>query len=627
MFADTSPAFDLDGDWLFLLSSRTFSPRYSEFDTTWIYDGSTNVLAVPLREDVESPFAPTNDEEPIAADEEEEEEDTEDAGDSEETEEDAEASDADAEEEEDVLTIDLAGFEARAIQLPVDAGRLSSLDALGGKVLYLRSSSGGRRGRGPGGGAPLASYDMSSEKEQTLLSGCRSFTPTPDGEQRLVTVGGGTALIDAKPGQEAEPIDFSGVAGTIDPREEWAQVLDDAHRIFRDWFYDPTMHGVDWDAVRDRATAALPHVTTRADVTFLIGEMMSELNVGHAYNQGSPGDQPRPAEGGGSVGLLGCDWALEQGAYRVARILGSSYDIDARSPLSTHGVGVGEGDWLLAVNGRDVDPDEAVHAALVGTAGRTTTLLVNSAPTRDGQEREVVVVPLRSERSLRYRDWVAAKRAYVQERSGGRVGYVHVPSTGIDGQNELVRQFMGQYHKDALLIDERWNSGGQIPTRFIELLNRPTTNAWATRSSEDWVWPPVGHRGPKAMLINHAAGSGGDCFPYYFRQAGLGKLIGTRTWGGLVGISGNPALIDGGRVAVPTFAFYELDGTWGIEGHGVEPDIEVLDDPAQMVDGGDPQLDTAVDHLLEALRGWESTVPTRPDYPDRSGAGIPESDH
>ena len=622
MFNDTDPAFDLDGDWLWFLSNRTFVPRYSDLDTTWIYTESTNLIAVPLRADVESPFTPSSDEEPIEED-----------GDGEAAEaadEDAEDGAGDGEGEEQgpqAMEIDLVGLEARAVSLSARPGRLTGLDGLHGKAVYLRPGGAGTgRDRGMGSGGDLKTFDMASEEESTMLSGVSGYRLTPDGAHALVQVAGGHAVVETKPGQKPEAIDMDGLMASIDPRAEWEQLIHDAHRIFRDWFYDPGMHGVDWDGVRDRALAALPDVTSRADVSFLIGEMMAELNVGHAYNRGTPDDQPRPAKPGARVGLLGCDWSLEEGAYRVARILGSAYDTDARSPLSVHGVDVHEGDFVLAVNGSPVDPGRSIHAAFEGTAGRPTELTVCAAPTRDGTEREVIVVPMGSERSLRYRDWVAGRRAEVERLSGGRVGYVHVPSTGIDGQNELVRQFMGQFHKDALLVDERWNSGGQIPTRFIELLNRPLTNAWATRSGADWQWPPVGHRGPKAMLINHAAGSGGDAFPYYFRQAGLGKLIGTRTWGGLVGISGNPALIDGGQVAVPTFGFYELDGTWGIEGHGVEPDIEVLDDPARMADGSDPQLEAGVAHLLEALEGWTDPTPARPTYPDRSGAGIPEED-
>jgi tricorn protease len=368
--------------------------------------------------------------------------------------------------------------------------------------------------------------------------------------------------------------------------------------------------------------AALTDANSREDVNFLISEMISELNVGHAYNRGGR----RGGGGGPGVGLLGCDWTLEDGAYRIQRLLGAAYDIDARSPLAVQGVDVDAGDWLLAVNGTPVDASRTVYAAFVATAGRETLITVNSAPTFDGNEREVVIEPMRSETSLRYRDWVAGRRAAVAETSGGRIGYVHVPDTGVNGQNELVRQFMAQQHMDALIVDERWNSGGQIPTRFIELLNRPATNFWATRSGRDWQWPPVGHRGPKAMLINHAAGSGGDAFPYYFRQAGLGPLIGTRTWGGLVGMSGQPALIDGSGPTVPSFAFYELDGTWGIEGHGVEPDIEVLDNPAHMCNGEDPQLEAAIEHLLGELENYVPPGQGRPAYPDRSGAGVTEED-
>jgi tricorn protease len=214
----------------------------------------------------------------------------------------------------------------------------------------------------------------------------------------------------------------------------------------------------------------------------------------------------------------------------------------------------------------------------------------------------------------------------VHEKSGGTIGYIYVPNTGVDGQSDLMRQFIGQRHMPALIIDERWNGGGQIPTRFIELLNRPRTNYWARRHGKDWAWPPDSHQGPKAMLINGLAGSGGDAFPHYFRQAGLGKLIGTRTWGGLVGISGNPPLVDGGSIAVPRFGFYDNDGTWGIEGHGVDPDIEVIDDPALMTGGRDPQLDKAIEVLTAELKTNAYTPPRRPADPDRRGMGIAPED-
>ena len=240
--------------------------------------------------------------------------------------------------------------------------------------------------------------------------------------------------------------------------------------------------------------------------------------------------------------------------------------------------------------------------------------------------RACAATPLASERALRYRAWVETNRRKVEEASAGRVGYLHVPDTGRRGQNELVRQLLGQRTRPALIIDERWNGGGQIPDRFVEMLDRPIRNYWARRDGIDWPWPVHAHQGPKCMLMNGSSGSGGDAFPAYFRQSGLGPLIGRSTWGGLVGISGNPPLIDGSYVSVPTFGFYEIDGTWGIEGHGVDPDVEVIDDPALMVDGGDPQLETAIRMMVQALETDAYAPPTKPRYPDRRGMGLPDDE-
>jgi tricorn protease len=397
----------------------------------------------------------------------------------------------------------------------------------------------------------------------------------------------------------------------------------EAWRIERDFFYDPNMHGVDWKKVGAEYAKMLPDCANRADVGYVISEMISELNVGHAYYGG--GDVP--SEPVTSVGLLGADYALENGAYRIAKIYqGGPWDTDARGPLSQPGVKVSAGDYLLAVNGEPLDTDKDPWASFQGMGGRVVTLTVSDKPKLDATAREVTVRLLGSESNLRYRAWIEANRAYVDKKSGGRVGYVYVPDTGTNGQSDLVRQFVGQMGKDALIIDERWNGGGQIPTRFIELLNRPVTNYWARRDGEDNLWPPDSHQGPKAMLVNGLAGSGGDAFPWYFKQMKLGKVIGTRTWGGLVGISGNPELIDGAVVTAPTFAFYKTNGTWAVEGHGVDPDIEVMDDPSKMQNGADPQLDTAITVLLDELKKNPFTPPKRPAYPDRKGIGIKKED-
>jgi tricorn protease len=367
----------------------------------------------------------------------------------------------------------------------------------------------------------------------------------------------------------------------------------------------------------------LDDCASREDVSYVIGEMIAELNVGHAYYWGGETEE-QPSV---SVGLLGCDFALENGAYRINRIYeGGPWDSDARGPLSQPGVDVKEGDYLLAVDGLPLDTSRDPWAAFQALADRTLSLTVSDKPEIDEDAREVLVKALRSDSELRFRAWIERNRAYVEQQTDGQVGYIYVPDTGINGQNELFRQFYGQRHKAGLIIDERWNGGGQVPTRFIELLNRPVLNFWTRRHGKDAPTPGDAHHGPKCMLINGMAGSGGDCFPYYFRKTGLGKLIGTRTWGGLVGISGNPRLIDGGFVTVPRFAFYETDGTWGVEGHGVDPDIEVIDDPAKMVDGGDPQLDTAIAHMLEEIERNPYKLVPHPPYPDRSGMGIREED-
>jgi tricorn protease len=391
------------------------------------------------------------------------------------------------------------------------------------------------------------------------------------------------------------------------------------------------MHGVDWPAIRVKYEAMLPAVVTREDLNYLIAEMISELNAGHAYLQGQGDVETAPSR---AVGMLGVEFAPafnDDGspaqAWKLARFkAGAAFDHTARSPLAAQGLGVAEGDYLLAVNGVDIDPTRDPWSAFLGMADRSVVLTVSKKPVRDADARDVVVTTMASEDSLNYRDWVESKRRRVEELSGGRIGYIYVPNTGVDGQTELVRQFYGQRMKPALLIDERWNGGGQIPTRFIELLNRPVTNYWARRDARDGAWPPDGHRGPMAMLVNGLAGSGGDMFPWLFQHNKLGPVIGTRTWGGLIGISGNPSLLDGGTIAVPTFGFYETDGTWGVEGHGIDPDIEVIDDPAKMKDGGDPQLEKAVEVLLKELETNAYKPVPEPKGPNRRGMGLPDSD-
>jgi len=740
VFRDSWPCFDREGKYLFFASSRDLSePIYEDLGTTFVYAGTQRLLVVPLRADVPSPWLPESDEEPYGAAKEklekkQAEKEEQEAGKAGETPngagsagksgdgqgasgagkpgdgqgaggsagkpgdsqaaggaagKPADAQDADGKPVDKTpagdgkpdstapkerLAIDVAGFERRAVLLPVERGAFGRLAVThDGKLIYFR-------GAAPGVDDPPsvrlfdpAAKDEEGQKEKVLAEKVQDFALSADGRRLLVVAEDGVSIRDAAPDAKAKPVSKDGMSVTVDPRAEWKEIYVDAWRRFRDWFYDPSMHGVDWGRMRARYEALLADCVSREDVSYVIRELISELNVGHAYyNAGETDPEPKA-----SVGLLGADFTLEQGAYRIAAIAeGGPWDADARGPLSQPGVNVKVGDWLLAVDGVPLDVHRDPWAAFQNKADRVVTLTVSDKPTlvprapdgaaagrsgaadagdaardagaHDGGasgtsapagagadahgamsatgQRDLLVKPIGSESDLRYRAWIEHNRSYVERRSGGRVGYLHVPDTGVNGQNNLFRQFYGQIAMPALIVDERWNGGGQVPTRFIELLHRPATNMWAARGSKPITWPPDSHQGPLCMLINQRAGSGGDAFPYYFREAGLGPLIGVRTWGGLVGIGDLPRMLDGASVSVPNFAFYENDGTWGIEGHGVDPDIEVVDDPALMVDGGDPQLDKAIEVMLAALRDKPWVAPQPPAFPDRSGMGITPAD-
>jgi tricorn protease len=618
MFNDTWPTFDREGKYLYFASNREFSsPVYEDLGTTWVYVKTDRLYVVPLTEEVGSPVPPKSDDESWDADD-DKKEDKEKSGDKKEDEE--------KDDEPEPVKIDIEGFESRVIQVPVDRGEFSQLAVNdGGNLIYVRGVPQGEDGE-PSIQILDIGADKDEDREKVVLSGIGRFTMSADGKKLLAADRQGKmAIVDAKADQKMKDfVPTSGMTKHVDPRKEWAQIFREAWRIQRDYFYDPNMHGVDWDKIYKQYSGMLDDCASREDVSYVIREMISELNVGHSYYWGGDVEHSPSV----SVGMPGCDFALENGAYRITRILeGGPWDVDGRGPLSQPGVDVNVGDYVLAVNGVPVDTGKDPWAAFVGLANRTVTLTVSENPKIDDDARYVLVDLGGSEYMLRYRAWVEKNRAHVEEKSGGRVGYIYVPNTSIWGQNELVRQFFGQRHLDALIIDERWNGGGQIPTRFIELLNRPIANYWALRDrDEPFPWPPDAHQGPKCMLINGLAGSGGDYFPFWFKATGLGKLIGTRTWGGLVGISGNPVLVDGGYTSAPMFAFFEKNGTWGIEGHGVEPDIEVVDDPAKMYGGVDVQLNAAIDQMLEELKTNPYKIPKRPPYPDRSGMGVKEKD-
>lgn len=592
-YSDDDPVFDAEGKYLFLTTKRKFSPNYSSMQNTFIYPNSTMLAAIPLTSEIESPLKPKNDEVKI------------------------EQKDADSKEKKDKsdkekkkdknkeIKIEFNDFESRLVLLPVDAGNYSNLASVKGKLIYTKYPN-----TGSGNGkASIKYFDLEDREEKTIVEGTGNYQISADGKSMLVNKGrklfvvkikSNAKLKDAAPTKELKML--------VNPQKEFKQIFTDAWRFERDFFYDKNMHGVDWNEVYERYGKLVDYAASRSDLNFLLGEMIAELNASHTYKGG--GDLERGERE--NVGYLGIDWAVENGRFKIDKIVkGAPWDAEVHSPLAESGVNVKEGDYILAVNGTELNTNKEPYYAFQGLAGKTIELSVNSEPSFDGA-RKIIVKTLRDESRLRHLAWINRNREMVDKLSNGKIGYVYVRSTGVDGQNELVRQFIPQMDKEGLIIDERFNSGGQIPDRFIELLNRKPLAFWKVRDGKTWQWPPTAHFGPKAMLINGWSGSGGDAFPDYFRKAKLGKLIGMRTWGGLIGISGAPQFIDGGSVTVPTFRMYNPDGTWFKEGHGVDPDIEVVDDPSLMAKGKDPQLEKAVQVILDELKNYPHYPPTAP---------------
>ncbi len=625
-FNDDSPTFDRKGEYIFFTSSRAFNaPKYEDVGTSFIYSDTEVLMGLPLRKDVKVPFQPKSDEESWKDGDKTKDADKGDAKPKDDKEKEKEDGKDKAEDkkadEQPPFQIDFDGSEARSFPFPVDAGSFGGLAVNDkGHLIYARSGS-----RGGSGTSGIFLIDLEDEKaeQKSVVEGSGNFMITPDGKKLLVMQGREKmSIVDAAPAQKlTDSVPTKGMEMTIDPRAEWKQIFAESWRVQRDFFYDPNMHGVDWPAVRAHYGSMLDDCYSRRDLSFLIKEMIAELNVGHAYYR--EGD----VEDGDSrsVGMLGCRFELVDGGYKLKDFYtGADWDYDARNPLIV--AGAKEGQFLVAVNGVPVSIEESPYKAFLGMAGMTVTLTVSDDAVLDANDKQVVVKLLSSDADLRFRHWIEGNRRHVEKASDGKIGYIFVTNTGVPGQNDLVRMLYGQINKDALIIDERWNGGGQIPTRFIELLNRPATNGWARRDGRDWVWPPDSHQGPKCMLANGMSGSGGDMFPALFKMNKLGPVIGTRTWGGLVGISGGPTNIDGSSVTPPTFAYYDLDGTWGIEGHGVDPDIQVVDDPAKMLNGADPQLDAAIAEMLKAIEERGFKAPVRPAYPDRSKMGIAPED-
>ena len=395
----------------------------------------------------------------------------------------------------------------------------------------------------------------------------------------------------------------------IDPRVEWAQIFRETWRIQREFFYDASMHGADWPALYEKYSALLPFVAHRADLSYLIASLAGELAVGHSYLLGGgdlPGDEPVP------VGMLGADYAIENGRYRIKKIYGGeNWNPELQAPLSGPGVQVAEGDYLLEVNGRPLTPPANAYQLFQGTVGKQTLIRVNSSPSLDGS-RVVTVVPIASDDALRTRAWIEGNRRLVDKLSGGRLAYVWLPNTGGPGYTAFNRYYYAQQNKEGAIIDERYNQGGMVADYIVNELTRPLMGYFARRDGLPSPSPTVGIYGPKVMIVNESAGSGGDALPYYFKQQKIGPVVGTRTWGALVGTLQVPATIDGGGVTAPSLAFYDINGRWAVENEGVPPDIVVEITPADAMAGRDPQLERAVQEAVKLLEQHPSHRVPRP---------------
>jgi tricorn protease len=622
-YSDHDPAFDPDGKYLYFLTDRQMNPIFGSIDSgMWVYANATRLAALALRADVPSPLAPRNDSEVEDEKKDKKPDDKADAdkpgsSDSKKKEDGSDEREKDKEKskkkEPTPVAIELAELERRVVLLPPEAGNYGRLEAVSGKLIYMRLADSGSSQKK----ARLVYYDFKERKEETILEELNSFKLTADGKKLLVARNDQYVIIEPKKDQKFEkPLATGKIEALIDPKLEWRQIFTDAWRFNRDFFYDPGTHGLDWQALRYRYARLLDDAVTRWDVNFIIGQLIGELNASHTYRGGGDTEQPRSR----AVGLLGIDWEVENGAYRVRKILrGAPWDLQVRSALDQPGINVKEGAYILAVNNRPLDVGQDPWTAFEGLEKQTVTLTVNEQPTM-AQSRDVLVETLsRSEEgTLRQLAWVESNRRRIEQASNGRIGYIYMPDTSSDGQNNLMRQFKAQWHLPGLIIDERFNSGGRLADRFLELLGRRSFAYLAWRHGQDQQLPPVAHFGPQAMLINGWAGSGGDAFPWYFRTAKRGPLIGTRTWGGLIGPAMGHRLMDGGVVVVPPCRLYGPDGKWFAEGRGVEPDIKVVEDPSAMARGVDVQLERAIQEVEKQLLEKPAAAgPGRPEYEKR----------
>ncbi len=520
-----------------------------------------------------------------------------------------------------VVKIDIENIGQRILSLPIPAKNY--LNLLGGKSGILFLAEGPlvvTEDDLPNVSQTLQKFDLSKRKVDKAIEDINDFTVSFDGEKILYRKGDtwSTASADDAPGSSGPPkpgtgpLKLDGWEVYVEPRSMWKQIYNETWRIERDFFYDPHYHGLDLEKVKKKYAPYLDGIASRDELTYLFQESLGEMTVGHMF----VGDGEKPETKKIKTGLLGADYTLENGRYRVTKVYnGENWNPGNEAPLTQPGVNVKTGDYVLAVNGRELHSSDNIYSFFQETAGKQVVLKVGANP--DGKDsREVTVVPVESEENLRHLDWIESNRRRVDQATGGKVAYVHVPNTAGAGYTSFNRYFFSQVGKDAAIIDERFNEGGQLADYIVENLRRPMMGGAMSREGHDWTSPSAAIYGPKVMIINEMSGSGGDALPWYFRKAGLGPLIGKKTWGGLVGIGGYPELIDGGHVTAPRIALYGTNGEWEVENHGIGPDVEVDLDPAAWRNGHDAQLEKAIEVVMQELK--EHPVPQlkRPAYPN-----------
>jgi tricorn protease len=593
-------AFDAGGKYLYFTASTDIGPTTGWLDMSSFGRPVTrSVYVAVLRNDVPSPLAPESDEEKPKADDEDKEKSK-----------DKEA----AKNKLPEVRIDLEGFDQRILALPMPPRNYTGLQAgAEGTLFVLEGPSVAQRGAAAG--ATVQKFDLKTRKAEKWLDDAMSFHLSHDRAKALYRKGEGWSLVSTgtppKAGEGALKLESWEVR--VDPRAEWRQMYHEVWRVQRDFLYDPGAHGVDLKAAEERYRPYLEGIAHRNDLNVLFNEMLGDITIGHLYVAG--GDVPEPPKVKG--GLLGADYTVADGRYKFARVFqGVNWSPDLKAPLTQPGVNVKAGEFLLAIDGRELKPPDTPDALLEATAGKAVVLTVG--PSADGKDsREVTVVPIEGETALRNLAWVEENRKKVESLSNGRLAYVYLPDTAAGGYTNFNRYYFAQIDKEGAVIDERFNGGGTAADYIIDAMRRPLMNYWSTREGEDFSTPVGSIFGPKAMIINEAAGSGGDAMPWYFRKARIGPLIGTRTWGGLIGIYDYPPLIDGGGVTAPRLAFWDpAAGSWDVENKGVAPDIMVELDPHAVREGHDPQLEKAVDVVLKALDERPRDVPKHPTYPN-----------